>query len=107
MKNGFGIGANKVGGPRDLGNEEAPRAMSHLNFLFNALGLGCWGICFFWMHRISRHQDTMLEELHAVTRRIERLSKAEHDLIKEVHPKIDKLSEHVEEVAEEARAAKG
>jgi hypothetical protein len=41
----------------------------------------------------------MLEELHEVTTRIERLSKAEHDLIQEVHPKVSEIKEHVENVA--------
>jgi hypothetical protein len=30
----------------------------------------------------------MLEELHEMTRRIEKLSQAEHDLISEVHPQV-------------------
>ena len=63
-------------------------------------GLGCWGICFWWMRRISSRQDTMLKELHEMTRRIEEISKAEHDLIQEVHPKVSEIKEHVENVAE-------
>ena len=42
----------------------------------------------------------MLKELHEMTARIERLSKAEHDLIREVHPKVHEIKEHVENVAE-------
>ncbi len=42
----------------------------------------------------------MLKELHEVIQRIEQLSKAEHDLIKEVHPKVAEIKEHVETVAE-------
>lgn len=42
----------------------------------------------------------MLKELHAVTARIERLSKAEHDLIQEVHPKVTEIKQHVEDVAD-------
>jgi hypothetical protein len=64
------------------------------------LGMACWIVCFCWMHRISSRQEAMLEELHAVTTRIERLSKAEHDLIQEVHPKVDEIKEHVENVAD-------
>src|SRR5256885_13212905 len=46
-------------------------------------GLGCWCVCFWWMRRISSRQDAMLKELHEMTRRIEQLSQAEHDLIRE------------------------
>ncbi|MEA3189388.1 MAG: hypothetical protein QOD99_3218 [Chthoniobacter sp.] len=79
--------------------------MLNFNLVLNAVGLLCWGVCFWWMHRISQHQDAMLAELHAVTQRIEKLSKAEHDLIKEVHPKIQKIEEHVGEVVEDVRAS--
>jgi divalent metal cation (Fe/Co/Zn/Cd) transporter len=67
------------------------------------LGIACWIVCFWWMHRISSRQEAMLEELHEVTTRIERLSKAEHDLIQEVHPKVNEIKEHVENVAEAVR----
>jgi hypothetical protein len=63
------------------------------------LGMACWIVCFWWMHRISSRQEAMLEELHDMTTRIERLSKAEHDLIQEVHPKVSEIKEHVENVA--------
>jgi methyl-accepting chemotaxis protein len=52
------------------------------------------------MHRISSRQDTMLKELHEMTARIEQLSRAEHDLIQEVHPKVNEIQEHVENVAD-------
>ena len=64
------------------------------------IGIGCWLVCFWWMHRISSRQNAMLKELHDVTQRIEQLSKAEHDLIREVHPQVSKIKEHVENVAE-------
>jgi hypothetical protein len=64
------------------------------------VGIGCWGICFWWMHRISSRQDAMLEELHEMTARIERLSQSEHDLISQVHPQVDEIKEHVETVRE-------
>lgn len=35
-----------------------------------------------------------------MTRRIEKLSQTEHDLIREVHPKVNKIKEHVENVKE-------
>ncbi|HEY2625946.1 MAG TPA: hypothetical protein VGI41_04250 [Candidatus Udaeobacter sp.] len=50
--------------------------------------------------RISSRQDAMLQELHEMTTRIERLSRAEHDLIREVHPQVGEIKEHVENVAE-------
>jgi hypothetical protein len=64
------------------------------------IGLICWCVCFWWMHRISARQDAMLKELHEVTRRIERLSQAEHDLIRDVHPKVHEIKEDMEDVAD-------
>ena len=52
------------------------------------------------MHRISARQDALLKELHEITTRIERLSRAEHDLIRDVHPKVHEIKEHVENVVE-------
>jgi hypothetical protein len=52
------------------------------------------------MHRISARQDAMLEELHQMTTRIEKLSQAEHDLISDVHPQVSEIKEHVENVKE-------
>lgn len=63
------------------------------------VGMGCWVVCFWWMHRLSARQQAMLEELHEVTKRIEKLSKAEHDLLQEVHPKVKKIEESVKDVA--------
>ena len=42
----------------------------------------------------------MLEELREVTTRIEKLSQAEHDLIRDVHPQVGEIKEHVEDVRE-------
>jgi len=42
----------------------------------------------------------MLEELHEMTRRIEKLSKAEHDLMSDVHPQVNEIKEHVQNVRE-------
>jgi len=42
----------------------------------------------------------MLKELHEMTARIEQLSRSEHDLIREVHPKVSAIKEHVENVAD-------
>jgi hypothetical protein len=63
-------------------------------------GIACWMVCFWWMHRISSRQDAMLKELHEMTGRIEQLSRAEHDLIREVHPQVSEIKEHVENVAD-------
>jgi hypothetical protein len=69
-------------------------------FALTWIGLGCWFVCFWWMHRISARQEAMLKELHEMTTRIERLSQVEHDLIRDVHPKVHEIKEHVANVAE-------
>lgn len=68
------------------------------------VGLACWGVCFWWMHRISSKQNSMLEELHDMTRRIEDISKAEHELIQEVHPQVSEIKEVVADVADAVSA---
>jgi hypothetical protein len=69
-------------------------------FALTWIGLMCWCVCFWWMHRISARQDALLKELHEITTRIERISQAEHDLIRDVHPKVQEIKEHMENVAE-------
>jgi len=64
------------------------------------LGIGCWFVCFWWMHRISSRQDAVLKELHEVAKRIESLSEAEHGLIQEVHPQVSEIKEKVDDVVE-------
>jgi hypothetical protein len=49
----------------------------------------CWGICFWWMHRLSSRQETMLRELQDHAHRIEDLSKPEHELLQQVHPAVE------------------
>jgi uncharacterized protein YoxC len=68
-------------------------------FILTWIGTACWVVCFWWMHRISVRQDTVLKELHEMTSRIESLSKEEHELIREVHPAVDDIKESVEQVA--------
>ena len=68
--------------------------------VLGCIGTLCWIVCFGWMHRISSRQDAMLEELHEMTTRIERLSQAEHDLISDVHPQVSEIKEQVENVRE-------
>ena len=68
--------------------------------LFNIINLCCWLICFVWMYRISTRQDSVLKAITAQGHRIERLSKAEHDLIKEVHPTVGEIKDRMEEMAD-------
>ena len=62
------------------------------------IGTLCWGICFWWMHRISAKQNTLLEQLREQGKRIEKLSRLEHDLIKEVHPQVGEIKEGMDEM---------
>jgi hypothetical protein len=81
----------------------------NIALLLTWVGTGCWGVCFWWMHRLSRRQESMLNELHEMTQRIEQLSKAEHELIKDIHPAVEEVKTHVASVAEavtEQNAAK-
>ena len=75
-----------------------------IGLVLSWVGTGCWGVCFWWMHRLSSRQETMLQELHDMTERIEKMSKVEHDLIQEVHPKVEKIQEDVKDVAEAVSA---
>jgi len=68
--------------------------------VLSCVGTLCWIVCFWWMHRISSRQDAMLEEVHAMTARIEKLSQAEHDLISDVHPQVSEIKDQVENVRE-------
>ena len=56
-------------------------------------GTLCWVVCFWWMYRISTKQNAFLDQLHAQGKRIEKLSKLEHALIKEVHPQVGEIKE--------------
>jgi uncharacterized Fe-S cluster-containing radical SAM superfamily protein len=67
-------------------------------FVLGCIGTVCWAVCFWWMHRSSSRQNAMLEELREVTARIEKLSQAEHDLIRDVHPQVSEIKEHVQDV---------
>lgn len=84
---------------------------THFDFQMMALilawtGTACWAVCFWWMHRLSSRQEMMLRELHDVTKRIEKLSKAEHDMISEVHPKVEEIKESVKGVSDAVSAQK-
>ena len=72
--------------------------MSDVWFM-SVAGLACWPVCFYWMYRISSRQDALLGELREQARRIEKLSKDEHDLIRDVHPEVHEIKESVDKVA--------
>jgi hypothetical protein len=67
-------------------------------FWLTLIGLLCWIVCFWWMHRISTKQNALLDQLHAQGKRIEKLSKIEHDLIKEVHPQVGEIKDGMDAV---------
>jgi hypothetical protein len=71
-----------------------------ITFVLTWVGLGCWCVCFWWMHRISSRQDAMLKELHQMTQRIEQVSQEGHDLMRDVHPQVGEIKEQVETVKE-------
>jgi len=50
------------------------------------------------MHRISTKQNFLLDQLREQGKRIERLSKMEHDLIKQVHPQVGEIKEGMDEM---------
>lgn len=61
----------------------------------SVLNLVCWGICFWWMHTLSKRQETMLQRLQDQAKRIERVSSEEHELLKEVHPAVAEIQHEV------------
>jgi hypothetical protein len=71
-----------------------------IELVLSLIGTLCWIVCFWWMHRISCRQNVTLEELHEMTARIEKLSRAEHDLIRDVHPQVTEIKEKVDSVRE-------
>ncbi|MEO8616477.1 MAG: hypothetical protein ABI600_15140 [Luteolibacter sp.] len=83
--------------PRAVGvipqSQPRPLFMDKESFsLFMAIiGTLCWVVCFWWMHRISYKQNAVMDQLRAQGKRIEKLSKLEHDLIKEVHPQVAEI----------------
>ena len=71
----------------------------NLSFWLTVVGTLCWAACFGWMYQISTKQNRLIEELREQARRIEHLSKVEHDLIKEVHPQVGVIKDGVDEIA--------
>jgi hypothetical protein len=84
---------------------------SGLSFWMTLAGTICWGFCFWWMRRLSVKQNFLLDQLRDQGKRIEKLSRIEHDLIKEVHPQVNEIKEGMEEmiavVKENAKDAPG
>lgn len=72
---------------------------SVLELWLTVVGTACWVACFWWMHRISSRQNTLLGELREQGRRIEALSREEHALIREVHPQVSEIKESIDAVA--------
>ncbi len=72
--------------------------LDHLAFWLAVVGTICWGVCFWWMHRISTTQNNLIDELRQQAQRIEKLSRAEHDLIKEVHPQVGEIKQGMEQM---------
>jgi len=69
-----------------------------LAFWMTLVGTVCWGVCFWWMYRLSSKQNILLDQLREQGKRIEKLSKVEHDLIKEVHPQVGEIKEGMDEM---------
>jgi hypothetical protein len=67
-------------------------------FWLALVGTAFWGIRFWWMHRISTKQNNFLDQLREQGKRLEKLSRIEHDFIKEVHPQVGEIKEGMAEV---------
>ena len=67
-------------------------------------GIACWMVCFWWMHRISQRQDIVLKELQQQAHSIEELSREEREILKELHPTVQKIDENVDKVKESTEA---
>ena len=85
---------------RDDSNAMGPTLANFVTLL----DLGCWAVCFWWMHRISQRQDIMLEELQEQAHSIEELSREEREILKELHPTVQKIDENVDKVKESTEA---
>ena len=69
-----------------------------LAFWMTVAGTACWVVCFIWMYRISDKQNRVMDQLRDQGKRIEQLSRIEHDLIKEVHPQVSEIKEGMDQV---------
>jgi hypothetical protein len=73
-------------------------SLSNASFWLTVIGTVCWGVCFWWMKRISNEQKQLMNQLREQGQRIEEFSKIEHDLIKEVHPQVGEIKEGMDEM---------
>ena len=69
-----------------------------LAFWMTVAGTLCWVACFWWMHRLSTKQNALLDQLREQGKRIEKLSRIEHDLLKEVHPQVSEIKDGMDEM---------
>ena len=69
--------------------------------------IGCWCLCFWWMHRISTRQNAVLDQLRKQAQRIEKISKEQHAILSEVHPNVESIQKSVDEVSDEVTRVKG
>jgi archaellum component FlaC len=82
--------------------------MSRMFYDFLAIAnVGFWGICFWWMHRISARQNAVLDQLRQQAHRIENISKEEHAILSELHPNVESIQKSVDEVSDEVTRVKG
>ena len=82
--------------------------MSRMFYDFPTIAnVGCWCICFWWMHRISTRQDAVLDQLREQAQRIEKISKEEHAILSEVHPNVESIQKRVDEFSDEVTRVKG
>jgi hypothetical protein len=70
--------------------KEAAMDQGTVAYWLTWVGTGAWVICFWWMHRISTRQDALLTELRE-------LAQTQHDILREVHPDVGEIKEHVVE----------
>jgi hypothetical protein len=68
------------------------------------IDVACWAVCFWWMHRISQRQNVVLKELQQQAHSIEELSREEHEILKELHPTVQKIEAGVDRVKESTQA---
>jgi hypothetical protein len=64
--------------------------MEAIAYWLTWVGTGAWVVCFWWMHRISTRKDALLPELRE-------LARTQHDILREVHPDVGEIKEHVAE----------
>jgi hypothetical protein len=70
--------------------KEAAMEQGTIAYWLTWVGTGAWVVCFWWMHRISTRQDALLTELRE-------LARIQHDILREVHPDVGEIKEHVVE----------